>query len=738
MTKNLPALAAITLFASILSCAQTPVKKHTLAPSPKRDELDIPPEIWKEALAAVGCSTGPLGFSQPQLSLFPANPYRFSRIVNLFRDVRAVPRFSGSVGDALLKTPENFADAAALAWNIADCSAGRGITELKADEWGLDWIPAGTGPDEALQKIFEEGRKKGIDAPASEADMAEWNKLSKEAKRLVVKLVAAAIEAGPVLREAFPFEIYARQFAATDMDAIPRDALYSFAAAPWRDESPQPVPRAAFDALAELDMNFLAFGTNLYLKRVQDAICEWRSCGKPEAGDFKKCVFKTVAGAVEVFGTGPDKITGAGAAVTVDLGGDDSYAGRVGVPTSFAAPIALAVDLGGNDSYDGSAGTAEKAGTAESAGATGTAGSCSIGCGMHGIGAVIDLGGDDKYDCGESGLGCGWYGAGVVVDFAGNDSYRAKGLWAQGAAHAGVGLLMDLAGDDEYLCISESQGFGSTLGVGVLLDVAGNDKYLADLKGRPSAPFHGRSVSLAQGVGFGRRADFGDGHTLAGGFGILVDGAGNDKYEGGVFCQGAGYWWAMGICEDRSGDDSYSNDWYSLGSAPHFAIGSCVDLAGNDHYNVGNSGLMCQTQGCARDGCVAVFIDGAGDDTYFHRNRCAGAGDMNSIALFWDRCGDDKYTCDRKPPYHEDRSYGGAVVYPAAKALRDEVPTIGVFLDTGGADVYEEQMPESESERGPKGECGEGKRWRHNAGPTSWSFGLDADVFSDPAEPPGK
>ena len=94
----------------------------------------------------------------------------------------------------------------------------------------------------------------------------------------------------------------------------------------------------------------------------------------------------------------------------------------------------------------------------------------------------------------------------------------------------------------------------------------------------------------------------------------LVDGSGNDSYTGGVYCQGTAYWWALGILEDREGDDEYSNLWYSLGSAPHFAIGCCVDFTGDDKYNVGNDSLQTQTQACARDASVGVFIDGSGSE----------------------------------------------------------------------------------------------------------------------------
>ena len=122
-----------------------------------------------------------------------------------------------------------------------------------------------------------------------------------------------------------------------------------------------------------------------------------------------------------------------------------------------------------------------------------------------------------------------------------------------------------------------------------------------------------------------------------------MEGAGDDKYTGSVYAQGAGYWWGVGVLEDRGGNDSYSNEQYSAGSAPHFAIGCLVDLLGDDKYNVGNEGLERQIQGHARDASLAVFIDGAGNDEYLLTNLCAGSSDLNCLTLFWDRLGDDHY-----------------------------------------------------------------------------------------------
>ncbi|MDZ7815772.1 MAG: hypothetical protein U5N86_07150 [Planctomycetota bacterium] len=141
--------------------------------------------------------------------------------------------------------------------------------------------------------------------------------------------------------------------------------------------------------------------------------------------------------------------------------------------------------------------------------------------------------------------------------------------------------------------------------------------------------------------------------------GILVEGAGDDTYYGNIYSQGCAYWWSLGICEDFGGNDSYRCLWYSLGSAPHFAIGCMVDNEGDDSYNMDAKDAYVQYQGCARDGSMAVFIDGDGNDQYYLRNRCGGAGDLGSIAVFWDRFGDDLYHVSLKNPYGKDLPLGG-------------------------------------------------------------------------------
>jgi hypothetical protein len=735
-------LILVCFFAQNNVTAQTGSDSETADQGLKRMDLIIPDELWATMVDKVGYGIGPLGFTADEMQHFKGSDCILSTIEDLFRDVRSVPEFTGMYSDLLLQDPANFYAPVSVGYRFLDAYGGSGIEPPTGDTWGVDWIEDGLSPEEALNAVFNAGNENGIINPIDDENMGQFRSLPTEIQKLIVRFIVSAMESKPLLLEAYDENFLNQYFGTSSLDEIPREDLYDFASAPWRDDAELIISHESFDALHMVDINYLAYGSKKFMKLAYGAMQELihptvqqevinEETGEPETQavelefhysdfdftGFQHCEFETPVGTVVIFGPGADVIVGDYAFV-IDLGGDDTYSGKIATPTSFAEPIRMVVDLAGNDIYD----SGELRG--------------GLACGNHGIGGIIDLSGDDSYKCAESGIGCGLYGTGVVMDYEGDDSYSTLGAWGQAAAHAGVGALVDLAGDDKYFCYEQSQAFGSTFGVGIIIDATGNDSYLADLEYNTGTDFgEDHSVSFAQGTGYGRRADFGDGHSLGGGIGMLIEGSGDDSYIGGVYNQGAGYWWSLGSLEDLGGNDTYNNEWYSAGSAPHFAIGCCVDLTGDDMYNIGNDNVACQTQGCARDGSVGVFIDGEGNDQYSHTNRCAGAGDLNSIALFWDRTGDDSYTCNRDAPYVTDRSYGDSSEYPPFNSFRDEMATVGVFLDTGGTDTYAELLPtptevaegEPEPEPIPLLQFGDNLDWQHRSGPRFWSYGIDTE-----------
>jgi hypothetical protein len=236
---------------------------------------------------------------------------------------------------------------------------------------------------------------------------------------------------------------------------------------------------------------------------------------------------ETPRGRVVVLGGGDDSLSlgSEGAFLVVDLGGNDRYAGSIGASSPTRA-IGAALDLGGDDVYE--------------------AQDVAQGAGSVGVGVLIDAAGNDRYvSTGTLAQGAGLFGLGVLADLGGDDVHAAR-YGAQGLGWFGVGMLVDASGKDSYTLWSDGQGFGGVGGgVGVLADGSGDDTYEAvvDAKvtGRPSYHTDGKvTVSNAQGCGMGRRGDGSDGHSWAGGVGMLLDGGGDDRYVAANWCQGCG------------------------------------------------------------------------------------------------------------------------------------------------------------------------------------------------------
>lgn len=395
----------------------------------------------------------------------------------------------------------------------------------------------------------------------------------------------------------------------------------------------------------------------------------------PGAFESLSLTFESPRGLVLVSGTGPNRhvATRPGRVLlALDLGGDDVWSGSFAAASWPSQPVSVALDLGGNDMWEGGAGASQ-------------------GAGLGGVGIAWDASGNDRYDATLQSQGFAQFGVGILADLGGDDIYRL-GIGGQGAALFGAGLLFDAEGSDRYEILHDGQGWGGPGGAGFLIDLAGNDKYEAvrepERAGRPDPRAGGKaSTSNAQGAGIGRRGDGSDGHSWAGGLGVLLDLGGNDQYRGGTFCQGLGYWFGTGILVDTSGDDSYDAVWYAQGSAAHHALGILIDGAGDDRYRLsgtGGAGL-----GFGWDFAAGIFLDKGGDDHYSVRRLALGAAMQRSIGIFVDAAGDDSYeaaepaTCfgsvDDDPKWGERN--------PLAPAW-SEAAQAGLFLDLGGRDTY--------------------------------------------------
>ena len=325
----------------------------------------------------------------------------------------------------------------------------------------------------------------------------------------------------------------------------------------------------------------------------------------------------------------------------LDPGGDDTYAGRLA--TGLASPYLVLLDLAGDDLYTRSA-------------------PGDLFCALCGLAMLQDTAGNDTYRGGDMTFSAtlGWLD---FTDAAGNDIYDT-GQYALGAATFGVAVLRDEAGRDSYAGTQFCQGFGGPLGIGVLADRDGADHYYSGGKylHAPLAPLDYRSLS--QGFGFGMRPD------VAGGIGMLWDGGGNDSYQGGVYAQGVGYWYALGILYDRDGNDFYNAVYYPQGSGIHLAGGFLFDGAGEDSYYSKHG----PGQGAGHDYGVGWLVDRQGDDAYSVEGG-GGLGLTNSVGVFLDVQGNDRYERAQRDNYGHGR--------PGRST-----GSLGLFLDTGGEDTY--------------------------------------------------
>ena len=348
----------------------------------------------------------------------------------------------------------------------------------------------------------------------------------------------------------------------------------------------------------------------------------------------------------------------------IDAGGDDVYEWTDVVPPETQT----IVDLDGDDRYQ--------------------AGSGGPGAGWLGASVLVDVSGSDKYQSALGGCGAGAFGFGFLFDGGGADSYRCA-AWSAGAGLYGAGALVDL-GEEADVYDSEvfSQGVGGPRGMGILIDAAGGDFYRANGPVQSAYDTAGSFMGFSQGVGVGIRP------YDSGGVGILLDFGGDDRYEGGEFSQGGGYYWGAGLLYDATGDDLYFGSRYAQGFAAHQAFGMLYDLSGDDVYWA----TAAAGQGAAWDQSIAALFDGDGDDVYRARILSQGAAAQQSRALLRDAAGDDVY----RSAGRDTQGAAGDNAYH----YRPENPvySLGVLVDEAGDDRYSSGLLNGET------------LLRHNAG----------------------
>ena len=346
--------------------------------------------------------------------------------------------------------------------------------------------------------------------------------------------------------------------------------------------------------------------------------------------------------------------------LVLDVGGDDEYEF---LEKGDTHAISVLLDHGGNDRY------ATAAPGADPSSAT------------LGYGILWDTEGDDRYQGTRQAQASAFFGAALLVDGGGSNRFVASSH-SQAHAIGGVAVLVSAGGDDEFTAQTYSQATGGPRGVAVLVDTGGNDRYtLTSLPlVRPSPQLPDRNTSMGQGAGYGMRGLFFDGRSTAGGIGLLLDLAGNDRYEAQVFAQGVGYYEGLGMLLDDGGNDRFESAWYGMGAGVHYAAGILLKRGvGNDVYRSTHEMVL----GTGNDLSVGVFVDEGGDDDYTVGQLSLGVAYANSTGLFVDGAGNDRYTVASA----SCRALGAAYLHEWGNA-RETLPNLGLFMDLGGVDSY--------------------------------------------------
>jgi hypothetical protein len=245
----------------------------------------------------------------------------------------------------------------------------------------------------------------------------------------------------------------------------------------------------------------------------------------------------------------------------------------------------------------------------------------------------------------------------LIIDTGGADTYHAG---AGTTPDVPISVIIDLAGDDHYTA-KETKSFGvGILGYGMLLDCAGNDVYE------------------------GRNTCFGVGSF---GAGILIDRAGNDTYTVRRLGQGAGVF-GVGVLSDVAGDDKYNCFHQAEGYGATKGFGALIDKEGDDvyyaddkkldfpspqtpHHNTSLAqGVGFGARSSSLAGGIGVVVDGKGNDTYSAGLFAQGAAYWYALGMLVDFEGNDSF---RAVWYNQGSSAHYAV---------------GALCDLGGNDVY--------------------------------------------------
>lgn len=240
-----------------------------------------------------------------------------------------------------------------------------------------------------------------------------------------------------------------------------------------------------------------------------------------------------------------------------------------------------------------------------------------------------------------------------ILDFGGDDVYDLS--YDENNPH-GV-IIIDLGGDDSYRSQSDFTLGSGCLSVGILIDLAGNDRYDA-------GSFSIGSGYFGLGILYDASGDDrynGDTHVEGAGtfgIGLLVDEEGRDVYDAALFAQGFGFVEGYGLIHDAKGSDSY------------YAGGKYKDiLRYDDHYLSLSQGFGYGIRPFASGG-IGGIIDSEGNDSYYSDIFGQGSSYWWSLGFICDQSGNDNYQ---------------SFQYAQGSAAH---MSLGILIDDKGQDVY--------------------------------------------------
>jgi len=639
------------LIAVLIACCCTAANAH-------RAYLPEQEELFARALAQQGLTLADVYIDQADMALWGGDKYRPSLLTTFMEDPWKISPYTRTFTDGLLDKQDDLASLVVSAHKRTGHAVRLGLIDdplekcrQRAEELG----------DEALAIALSELTGKKVESYLDDA----YESIDPALRGWIAEFLLCVPDVLEYRQQGLVEPIAELDYDIVELRRVVLDYVLHDADEPEEDEDESAQALMIETVLDAIDWDLYNTGATLLVVAAQQLANQLRELD-PEvlAVSFDYSV-ETPIGQVTVVNSGRfrlDPLNTVGEhLLSVSFCEDDSY-DAAAQASGIVNPISVSIDLKGNDLYldysDATPGNASA---------------------LFGYAVLIDTEGNDIYMPYSLGQGCGVFGTAVLWDLAGDDYYLGDQL-CQGAGAFGTGLLVDNEGDDTYELYCYGQGYGYTLGCGYLIDGEGNDIYIGreDPAERANGgPFGAeRFIHFAQGAAYGRRSDFTDGHSWAGGTGVLVDGAGDDEYHCEVYGQGTGYWYAVGILADKGGNDYHHAGWYSLGSSPHFAAGIFQDDGGDDQYYLKHM----QSMGNGRDFSIGWFEDAAGNDHYQGGVMTLGVGDINGIVVFCDRGGDYVYLA-MEPCLGQSR-------IESAGSLRDHILTLGLFVDGGGLDRY--------------------------------------------------